>query len=743
MWLYALSIFVSAFLLFQVQPVIAKLILPWFGGSASVWITCLLFFQVVLLLGYAYGHWLISRVRPKWQKWTHLVLLAASILALPVIPGDTWRPTGWEDPTLRILGLLAATLGLPYLLLSATSPILQAWYAAVGKTEQRSPYRLFAFSNAGSMLGLLSYPVAVEPFVSVRHQALGWSAAYVALAALLVWVAFLPGKEVRDSEFGIRDFGKETKPEPRNPIPASPFPPFPVSPFPPPDPELPPRNPDQKPQTQQRGLRYVWVALAACASVLLLAITNHMTQNVAAVPLLWVVPLSLYLLSFILCFGSKRAYRRSVFLRLLAVALAGMAWLLSPQFLNARLIILIPAFSAGLFVCCMVCHGELARLKPHPSHLTSFYLMVSLGGALGGVFVSLLSPHLFRGAFELQVGMASCAVLTLLVLHRDPHSVFYRTRWEPRWLLVLALLVALVANLAFGIHQEISQARVMVRNFYGTLRVIDLQPPKIVLIQGGSIQMLEPEPGERKLMHGTIDHGLQFLGDLDRRRQPTSYYGLDSGVGLALHEAGERGPLRVGVIGLGPGTLATYGRPGDHYTFYEINPLVIQLAKTEFSFLSDCQAEINIVQGDARLTLERQPVQGFDLLAVDAFSGDAIPVHLLTREAFAIYFRHLKPDGVVAVNVSNRYVNLQPVVRRAAESLGKQAVAIVNAEDEQRAISRATWVLVAGRGAFFDRDFIDQASTPPRPIAGLRVWTDDYSNLLQVLRLPSPPLFSR
>ena len=709
MRLYALAIFVSAFLLFQVQPVIARLILPWFGGSASVWITCLLFFQVVLLLGYSYAHWLINYVRLGWQKQIHVALLAATILALPIIPRDAWMPVGWEDPTLRILGLLAATLGVPYLLLSSTSPLLQAWYAR-SRRAAAEPYRLFVFSNAGSVLGLLSYPVAVEPFVSVRRQAMGWSVAYVALVVL---VAFLPRTGRRAEGQGLDSGGSAAT--------------------------------LGEPEALSFGsgegswrIQLLWMALAACASTLLLAITNHMVQNVAAVPLLWIVPLSLYLLSFILCFGSKRAYCRNVFLRLLAVALAGMACLLSPQFLNARLTILIPAFSAGLFVCCMVCHGELARLKPHPSRLTSFYLMVSLGGALGGIFVGLVAPRLFRGTFELQLGMVSCAILTVVVLHRDPHSVFYGARWQPSWLLVLALVVALVANLVFGIQQEMAEARVMVRNFYGTLRVIDLTPPKIVLIHGEAVRALDPEPGERKLMHGTIDHGLQLLGNLDRRRQPTSYYGPSSGVGLALREAEERGSIRVGVIGLGPGTLATYGRPGDRYTFYEINPLVIQLAGTEFSFLRDSLAAISIVQGDARLALERQPPQGFDVLAIDAFSGDAIPVHLLTREAFAVYFRQLRPDGVVAVNVSNRYVDLQPVVLGSAESLGKRAVAIVNAENEERAISRASWILVSGRQTFFDSGLIKQASVRPREILGLRVWTDDYSNLLRVLKLPSP-----
>jgi SAM-dependent methyltransferase len=713
MWLFALTIFVSAFLLFQVQPVIARLILPWFGGSASVWITCLLFFQVVLLLGYSYGHWLIEYVRPTWQRRIHIAFLAASTLTLPIIPKDAWKPAGWEDPTFRILSLLAGTLGLPYLLLSSTNPILQAWYTRSRKAAE--PYRLFAFSNAGSILGLLSYPVAVEPFVSVRHQAVGWSVAYGVLVVLL---AILPRSD-RRAEGG----DSETKESMASLEKAE--------------------AQSLYPYAAGWRIHLLWMALAACASTLLLAITNHMIQNVAAVPLLWILPLNLYLLSFILCFGSQRAYPRNVFLRLLAVALAGMACLLSPQFLNARLTLLIPAFSAGLFVCCMVCHGELARLKPHPSRLTSFYLMVSLGGALGGVFVALVAPRLFRGTFELQVGMVACAMLTLVVLHRDPYSIFYRARWQPSWLLVLALGVALVANLAFGIQQEMAQARVMVRNFYGTLRVIDLTPPKIVLIQGEAARSLEPEPGERKLMHGTIDHGLQFLGDLDRRRQSTSYYGPSSGVGLALREAEERGPIRVGVIGLGPGTLATYGRPSDHYTFYEINPLVIQLAETEFSFLRDSLAEISIVQGDARLALERQPPQGFDVLAIDAFSGDAIPVHLLTREAFAAYFRQLRPDGVVAVNVSNRYVNLQPVVLRVAESLGKRACVIVNAEDEQRAILPATWVLVSGRTAFFDSELIKQASVPPRQIAGFRVWTDDYSNLLRVLRVPLPLFLHR
>lgn len=698
MLLYALTIFVSAFLLFQVQPVIAKLILPWFGGSASVWITCLLFFQVALLAGYAYGHWLVRKVRSKWQARVHVLLLTVSVLVLPIIPPDAWKPVGAEDPTLRILSLLAATLGLPYLLLAATSPLLQAWYAHV--RPRAAPYRLFASSNAGSLLGLLSYPVLVEPFFSLRHQALAWSAAYICWGALLAFAAFVPPSD-SPAEGTASGQAKAAG-------------------------------------TSNWSTRLLWMLLPSCASTLLLAVTNHMTENVAAVPLLWILPLSLYLLSFILCFGNERWYSRNVFLRLLAVALAGMVWLLSPQLLNPRLTLLIPGFSLGLFVCCMVCHGELIRLKPDPSELTSFYLMVSLGGALGGVFVGVLAPRFFPGAFELPIGLVGCAVLILVVLHRDPHSIFYRARWRPAWLLLLALVAALTLNVGFSVREETAEARVMVRNFYGTLRVVDLKSPPIVLVQGEAQRTLQPESMQRKLMHGTIDHGRQFLGGADRRRQPTAYYGPESGVALALREAAERGPVRLGVIGLGAGTLAAYGKPGDQYTFYEINPLVIQLARTEFTFLSDSPAEVHIVQGDARLSLEREPPQGDDVLAVDAFSGDAIPVHLLTREAFSLYFRHLKPGGVAAVNISNRYVNLQPVVRRVAESLGKHSIVVVNRENERQAILSATWVLVSDRQAFFERDFVKQAGTPPRAITDLRVWTDDYSDLLRVLRVPFP-----
>ncbi len=582
MLLYAVTIFGSAFLLFQVQPIIAKIILPWFGGSASVWITCLLFFQLVLLLGYFYAHLLIQRLCSKMQTRTHVLLLASSILVLPIFPKDAWKPLGSEDPTFRILGLLGTTVGLPYFVLSTTGPLLQAWYARAGRGAV--PYRLFALSNAGSMLGLLSYPVIVEPVLSTRHQAVSWSLMYVGLCVLCATVALR--------------FRSEAPVE------------------------------RVEPQAAPGGnVKLLWVLLAVCASSLLFAITNHLSQNVAAIPFLWVLPLSLYLLSFILCFEGKGWYRRNPFLYLWVIALGGMSYALSPDSVNASLMVLIPLYSAGLFLCCMVCHGELARLKPHPAHLTSFYLMCSAGGAMGGIFVGLLAPHVFRGYFELPIAMTGCAVLVLVTIHRDPSSALYKARWRPAWLALVALTATLIAYLAVEIRKSTLQARVRVRNFYGVLRIIDSETPVL-------------ERARRKLVHGTINHGVEFLAP-DRRRLPTTYYGPGSGVGLALHEAQQRRGLRVGVIGLGAGTIACYGRPGDRYTFYEINPLVIRLAKTEFRFLQDSAAKVDIVLGDARLSLEREPTRAFDVLAVDAFSGDSIPVHLLTQEAFALYFRHL------------------------------------------------------------------------------------------------------
>jgi SAM-dependent methyltransferase/MFS family permease len=675
---YAVTIFFSAFLLFAIEPVIAKIVLPWFGGSAAVWTTCLLFFQAALLAGYLYADVAVRRLEPRTQVLVHIALLAVSILALPVIPNPAWKPVGNEDPSWRILGLLAVTLGLPYLLLSATSPMLQAWYA---RTHDRPlPYRLFALSNAGSMLALLSYPVLVEPVFSTGHQAWGWSAGYLVFVVLCGAVAWrsrgarLPAEEITPSD-------------------------------------------DPRPSWR---LQLMWLSLAACGSTLLLAVTNHLTQNVASIPFLWILPLALYLASFILCFEGRGWYHRSTFLKLAVVALAGMAYAMGEDFQNLKLEALIPVFAGGLLVSTMVCHGELARLKPPHRYLTSFYLMIAAGGAVGGVLVGLVAPHFFTGYFELEIALAWCALMIVLVVRPSASGIGNRLLARAVWIGAIAGALALAGYLGRETYRFRHGSRLLVRNFYGALRVND---------EGDGVD----EASIRKLTHGTINHGEEFL-DRGRRMQPTTYYGYNTGIGLTIQEAQVRLGLRVGVIGLGTGTIAAYGRPGDIFRFYEINPLVIDIARSQFHFLPGSKAKVAVVLGDARLSLEREPPENYDILAVDAFSSDAIPVHLLTREAFALYFRHLQPAGVLAVHVSNKHLNLAPVVSLAARSLGKRAVVIESDDDDENAVFGATWVLVSARESFFRYPFIRKAATPVKPIPGLRPWTDDYSNLFQILK---------
>lgn len=683
---YGFTIFSSAFLLFQVQPIITKLILPWFGGAAAVWSVCLLFFQTVLLFGYLYAHLLTQHFQARAQAWIHAGLLTVSMLVLPIVPRVSLQPSGWEDPASRVLLVLGITIGLPYLLLSSTSPLLQAWIAKSDSTA--APYRLYALSNAGSLLGLLTYPVLFEPRISNHRQAIGWSSAYAVVALLCAALAFLQ----RNSSI--------------------------------------PTLTDDSAPAPSFQIKSLWVALAACGSALLLSITNHISQNLAAVPLLWIIPLSLYLLTFIICFASGGWYRRGLFLRLLAVSLAAMALALAPGQDNLPPDILIPLFCLGLFACCMVCHGELANLKPHPAHLTSFYLLIAFGGAIGAMFVALIAPHIFTGYYELPVSLGLCGVLIHIVLYRDA-EVGARTRFRKQlFLLATALVVAFCVSLYVSARRNGARARVSVRNFYGVLRVEDRTTTSVVLIQNDKAQPLDADLRYRDLINGTIEHGIQFLSG-GRRLEMTTYYAPNSGVGLAIKMAESQGPVDVGVIGLGAGTIAAYGRTGDQYSFYEINPLVVELANNEFSFLRQSSAQVKIVLGDARLSLEREAPQQFDVLAVDAFSSDAIPIHLLTREAFVLYLRHLRPSGILAVHVSNKYLDLAPVVAAAANSLGLRAVFIDSPADEARAIYRATWVLVGTESALDHPEFPSWWTIKGSP---KDMWTDDYSSILRTFK---------
>ena len=679
MLLYALTIVISAFLLFQVQPVIAKIILPWFGGTAAVWTVCLLFFQLALLLGYLYAHAVVRYLKPRGQTILHAALLAASLFVLPIYPGQSLKPAGTSDPTWGILTLLALTVGLPYFLLSATGPLLQVWYAREYKSA--IPYRLFALSNAGSMFALLSYPVLVEPTMTTHEQAGTWSIAYGAFAALCAFTAFRARNYIAPAAHEAA-------------------------------------APAEKPGARQYAL---WLLLPAAASVLLLAITNHLSQNVAAIPLLWVLPLSLYLLSFILCFEGSGWYRRNPYLQLLAVALGGMAYGISVDTTgNMPIWWMLVLFGLGLFTCCMVCHGELALLKPDPRYLTHFYLMIAAGGALGGIFVGLVAPRTFVSFYELPLGLVLCPVLVLFALSLDPEIA----QWFRGWRAILpfagaAATVLMAVYMGKNIREQAVDSRVMVRNFYGALRVRDNGP------ENGLDTI-------RTLTNGTINHGEEYL-NIAKRHMPTTYYGPETGVGVAIREKGKRGAIRVGVVGLGTGTIAAYGRLGDYYRYYEINPLVPPITRGQFFFVPDCPAKLDIAMGDARLSLEREAPENFDVLAVDAFSSDAIPVHLLTEEAMQLYFRHLRPDGVLAVHISNRYLDLQPVVEGEAQALGKLTRTLDTDEDDSIDVFSATWVLVFAPGSGFQpAEFLNSADIKSQ--RKVRLWTDDYSNLFQILK---------
>ena len=665
MWLRGSAIFLGAFLLFQVEPILAKQIHPWFGGSAAVWTICLVFFQTGLLAGYLYAHWAATHLKPQTLGLAHAALLGLSLLSLPVIPSADWKPGNGDDPALRIAGLLVATAGLPYLLLATTSPLMQVWHWR--ECARSLPYKLYAVANFASLCALLAYPFLIEPNIATRRQAWLWSGAYAAYVAL-AGVAALGSRR----HAALADCGD-----------AGPVP---------------------------RSERLTWLTLAAVPSVLLMSATNFLTQNIASVPFLWLVPLSLYLVSFVLCFGWERAYSPGVYVRLLPPVLVAMAWFLWQPRLTGRHWAAIAVYSAGLFVCSMFAHGELARRKPQPARLTSFYVWVAGGGALGGLLVALVAPLVFPGDFELPAALTAAGLAALILTGRQGWAL------ATIWVVVTGFLALTTVRYA---QSFLSGAQVAVRDFYGSLRVMEFPSAR----QGETIRML---------VHGGVDHGRQFLSP-ELRRLPTTYYGLESGIGLILGRL-EGPPARIGVIGLGTGTLATYGRPGDLVRFYELNPRVIELAQRYFYFLSDSRAAIQIVPGDGRLSLEREQPQEFDVLAVDAFAAGAIPVHLLSLEAFAVYLRHLKPGGVLALNITSGGLNLAPVVARAAEALGCHGLVVHHLGTPEDETCASTWALLAREPARLNQEALLRAATPLPASPRVRLWTDDYSNLLAVLK---------
>jgi len=668
--IHAATIFLSSFLLFLVQPLIARLILPWFGGSAAVWTTCMLFFQVMLLAGYGYAHFLTRRLAAtSLERVVHTVLLLIALALLPIAPGEAWKPMGEEEPISRILLLLLATVGLPYFLLAATSPLLQAWF--VRSRAGEDPYRLFAVSNLASLLALVGYPFLVEPYLTAREQVTLWSWLFAAFAVLCAALAWRTPRGASDAQATHRS--------------------------PPPS----------------RGDYALWLGLAAAGSALLLAVTNHLTQNVASVPLLWLAPLTLYLLTFIVAFEGREWYRPKLLWAPILGALGVMAWMAVDQDHRFDLAIQLAIFLPGLFIACFFCHGELYRSRPAPEHLTAFYLTVSAGGALGGLAVAVIAPLVFNGYYELGVGLVAVALLGALR---------FKALGLAPGLLAGAVLLGVTAGAAYDGFRQQEDVLVAKRGFYGVLRVKEYGTPG-------------EENHLRRLVHGTIMHGEQYMHDT-QRRMLTTYYQETAGIGLAIASKQDH-PVRVGVIGLGTGTIAAYGRKGDLFRFYEIDPHVLEIARRDFTFLGDSPAKIEVALGDARLSLEREAPQGFDVLAVDAFSSDAIPVHLITREALGIFLRHVKPDGIVAFHVSNRFLDLIPVVARIAREQGAHAVLVRDdPEDEDNSTrSRTDWVLVSrDEKALQAEKIVAGGATPAADRPEWRTWSDDYSNLVQILK---------
>jgi spermidine synthase len=684
--LYAATVILGACLLFLIQPLIAKIILPWFGGTSAVWSAALVFFQACVLGGYTYAHWLTTRISPPRQSLIHAALLLASCAMMPVLPAESLRPEGTEDPSLQILLLLTVTVGLPAVMLSSTSPLLQVWY--MRRTGSEPPYWLFALSNAGSLLALLSFPLALEPAFTSHALAIGWSALFVLFAVMCLGTAYLNGKQ--------QAFVAGTRPASEGDARAQGEEPAPTG-----------------------GRMLLWLLLSASASGLLVTVSASLSSNVAPIPLLWVVPLALYLLTFILAFGHHRLYRPTWFFPLVALAVGCLAYLYTQRLANWPIQFVIPAYLASLFIICMACHGELVLRRPAGRYLTRFYLLISLGGVLGGAFVGLIAPNVFATYIEFPVLLVVIAELYVLM------------QWNRRgsrrtlWLVRTAMVIGVVALLGYLMLSEIDTRRsslLVQRNFYGVLSVQD--------------DPIQDALARRYLIHGTISHGYQYLHD-DYRLLPASYFSQHSGVGLALTALQSQGPVRMGVVGLGVGVMSGYVRPDDYVRLYEINPDVVKIADEYFTFLPTARQksdQLDVLLGDARLTLERQPPQNFDLLAIDAFSSDAIPTHLLTNEAFELYFKHLKPNGVLAVHISNRFVDLVPVCARAAEHVNRPARVIRSTSDGT--YDTSIWVLITANRELMARPEFQGSNTyMARAAHSFKGWTDQYSSLWPVLNI--------
>ena len=766
MLLYAATIFAGAFLLFQVEPLLARYILPWFGGTSAVWITCMLFFQLLLVAGYAYSHLIATRLSPRRQVIVHLVVVCACVMLMgaltlvwqsPITPGPNWKPLSPDFPIARIFGLLLVSIGLPFFILSTNGPLLQAWFAR--SHQGAAPYRLYALSNVGSLLALVTYPFLVEPALTLKAQAIAWSLLFVAFA---VGVALCGLDLAKSADSADHSLDEDLSAE------------------------------ELQLAAPTRATYTLWIALAAVASLMLLATTNEICQEVAVVPFLWILPLAIYLLSFIVCFDSDRWYQRGIFHPALGLAIFLACIILCRSTANIFSQVLV--YCALLAAVCMVCHGELVKLKPAERHLTSFYLMIAVGGAVGGILAAVVAPKVFTGYWEFHFAIWASALMLFIVVMRDRQSWIHESRpitamvlvagalllpqlmgdesiadamrHLGNWHLIVTILVALglLALAAFrkqskligkrpglivqagviaglvvvggvllvSIAANLVTSSLTTRNFYGALSVYSLDTDN-------------PEKHSFKLRHGRIVHGIQYTAP-DKVRLPVSYYSFDSGLGLLMsHLPGRSGPdphdrpIRMGAIGLGIGTVAAYGQTGDYIRFYEINPEVTKIATDPngfFTYLRDTLAKVEIIPGDARLSMEREVAndnsQRFDVLILDAFAGDGIPVHLLTREAVEIYLRELKRDGVLAIHVTNRYLDLRPVVHELVERFNLHSGW---KHSPGGPISQPSdWILAARSDEVLGQPEVASQLQSLDSQPKVRLWTDDYSNLFQILR---------
>ncbi len=711
--LFALTIFLSAYLLFQVQPLISKFILPWFGGSPTVWTAAMLFFQTVLFGGYVYAHVITRHCPPPVQGKVHLALLAvAALLAWLVLPGESFKPTGDEDPIGRILLLLGVSVGIPYFCLATTGPLIQYWYLRVGTGG--SVFRLYALSNVGSFLALLSFPYVFEPLFELQQLGHFWTLGFWMFAAMCAAVTWRVTR---------RDWPDVDKEGPgtgsANMVPAA--------------------DGADLAAVPTLARRLGWVMLPALASLAFIATTDHVSHNIAPEPRLWIATLSLYLLTFIICFDHPRWYRRGW------VALGALVAVLLLSGRNE-----IPGWFglevdygvtevrwfhlAAMFLIFLMSHGELYRQRPtNPRYLTEFYLWMSFGGACGGLFVALVATNYFSDYHEWTLCLVAAVALACFIIA----SALGRTlAWRYAAALGCLLLVGLVLywedplNWRTDSSSRYTDIRLhQSRNFYGTVSVKERRYHD------------DPLESYRVFYSGGVTHGVQYI-DPGLRRLPVTYYSEGSGVGETLTYAQARQPsLRVALIGLGAGTLATYARDTDDYDFFEINPQAVQVASRWFDNLSACRARAKrIIVGDARLKLERLPEDvRYDLIVLDAFTGGSVPIHLLTREAFQTYRQRLKPGGFIAVHITNGYLNLYPVVRRQAEALGMGFRNKYQNSDLDRHIRHNHYVILTEDREYLrrypsvNRQYFDQNGNlkgEQNPdIPGVPLWTDHFSSL--------------